>query len=539
MSPRIISLITAIAALTVCHAAALAQWNSDPAVNTALVVAGNEQVQSKIALAPDGGSFVSWFDNRAGGYDPYLQKLNREGVPQWAANGVLVYDRAVSSTEDYGLSVDAGGNAVLAYGTVNYSQMGAQKLDPNGNLLWGPNGILFATPGGSHFPKAASTSDGHHVVGWIEGLNIVLHRLDAAGNDTWGPGGVILSDPPMPTSRAYQLCDIQPGDKGSVLVSWARCSGANCITSNRHIYIQKLDTAGVPQWNGGNPVIVFNNGTLAPQSFPSFIHDGSGGAVLGWFENGADFLAYVQHLDSVGVEMFPHNGVAATVPTVGRRRISAGVSYSPASGEIFLGWTEVTLPTQNMWGVRAQRFNASGVRQWGDEGISVQALNENQSSFVQTVALEDGCVVHWFDARSISTGVVLSARLDESGAQVWPVSPLESCSRDSSKARLASAIDPCGMSILAWSDGGSGEHDLFVQNVWPGGQLGPRSVVGGDVNCDFVVDSADLPIFVEALLDPASHATIALCCNLSNADLNGDMQINGDDCAGFVAALLP
>ncbi|MFO0973727.1 MAG: dockerin type I repeat-containing protein [Phycisphaerae bacterium] len=534
------ALLLSAFAVVVAARTASAQWNANAALNTVIAAAADDQTQAKVRNAAGGGTYISWFDNRAGGYDPYLQRLDRNGNPQWAANGVLVRDRSVSSTEDYGLAIDASDNAVLIYETVNFSELAAQKVDSAGNLQWGANGVVFATPGGSHNPKVAATSDGYYVVGWIEGLNIVLHKLDSAGVDQWGPGGVVLSDPPMPTSRAYQLCDIQPGDAGSVIVNWARCTGSNCITSNRHLYCQKLSPAGAPQWNAGSPRIIYDGGTLPVQAFPTFLPDGAGGAVFGWYESSGSTLAYVQHVNSAGIELFAHNGTPVTVATAGRMRISAGLSYDPIADESFLVWSEVTVPTQNMWGVRAQRISSAGARMWGDEGVSIMPLNSNQSSFAQSVAYGGGCIAYWFDARSVTTGVVLGSRLNAAGSAVWTPSNIEACSRDAGKGRLASIIDGCGMSKLAWSDGPSGGgQDLYAQNVWPGGQLGPRSVIPGDVNCDFKVDALDVPIFIAALLDPASHAAIAICCNVSNADVNGDTLINGDDCAGFVDALIP
>lgn len=59
--------------------------------------------------------------------------------------------------------------------------------------------------------------------------------------------------------------------------------------------------------------------------------------------------------------------------------------------------------------------------------------------------------------------------------------------------------------------------------------------VPGDVSCDAHVTLADLPPFVEALLDVGSFTG----CNINAADVNGDTLIDGRDAAGFVDALVP
>lgn len=67
--------------------------------------------------------------------------------------------------------------------------------------------------------------------------------------------------------------------------------------------------------------------------------------------------------------------------------------------------------------------------------------------------------------------------------------------------------------------------------------------VFGDLNCDSVVDLADVPHFVQALIDPAGYdadhdGSPYPACSLSLANLNGDGTIDGLDIAGFVEALV-
>jgi hypothetical protein len=148
-------------------------WPLDPAANLVLGDRASEQVQAKIVPTPDGGACVSWFDDADGGYDSYLQRLDRAADEQWAHNGILVADRGFSSTQDYGLAVDASGNALLAYrydvgGRV---QVYASKADAAGNRLWGAPGLPAsaetAVDAGS--PRVAATTDGHVVVAWSAG----------------------------------------------------------------------------------------------------------------------------------------------------------------------------------------------------------------------------------------------------------------------------------------------------------------------------------------------------------------------------------
>ena len=86
--------------LTVLAPAVHAEWSDDPASNLVISDRAGEQVQAKIVPTPDGGAYISWFDNADGGYDVYLQRLDVAGNELWAHNGVLVADRGFSSTQD-------------------------------------------------------------------------------------------------------------------------------------------------------------------------------------------------------------------------------------------------------------------------------------------------------------------------------------------------------------------------------------------------------------------------------------------------------
>ena len=176
--------------------------------------ATGDQVQPKIAPTPDGGCYISWFDNIGNGFDLRLQKLDANGQEQWAHNGVLVLDRDFSSTQDYGLDVDASGNALLACRDDSGSgtQISAAKVSPQGILLWGSGGIqLTNTSSYVAAPKIAGTSDGSAVVAWKENLSVKLQRLSGSGATQWG-AGVDLT----PAAGSYSVGDLH--DHGTTVI---------------------------------------------------------------------------------------------------------------------------------------------------------------------------------------------------------------------------------------------------------------------------------------------------------------------------------
>jgi hypothetical protein len=63
------------------------------------------------------------------------------------------------------------------------------------------------------------------------------------------------------------------------------------------------------------------------------------------------------------------------------------------------------------------------------------------------------------------------------------------------------------------------------------------TLLPGDLNCDGVVNFADINPFVLALSNPAAYASQYPNCQILNGDINGDGAVNFADINPFVALL--
>src|SRR6266852_8321459 len=133
--------LTIVVSLTLASTA-WAQWSSDPSKNLPLAdrANGSDQVQPKVRPLSHDGWYVSWFDANPDskppiGYSVFLQRLNPAGVEKYHHDGIEVAHLSNSSTEDYGLDVDAAGNALLAFLDTregDNQQVTAAKVSPAG-----------------------------------------------------------------------------------------------------------------------------------------------------------------------------------------------------------------------------------------------------------------------------------------------------------------------------------------------------------------------------------------------------------------------
>lgn len=152
----------------------------------------------------------------------------------------------MSSTQDYGLDVDAEGNALVTFlddRRRNAVIVTVMKVTPDGTQLWGKKGRAVGR--GTNFlgnPKITATSDGFVVAAWINGNNITLQRISAAGGRQWGVNGITVT---APAGTTYSLADLHAGDDGSAIFSFV---AAACFTAPKHLLANKITPDGTLLW---------------------------------------------------------------------------------------------------------------------------------------------------------------------------------------------------------------------------------------------------------------------------------------------------
>jgi hypothetical protein len=450
---------------------ASAFWSDFASLNLVVASGAGDQVQPKVVATSDGGCWVSWYDG-ASGYDVRVQRYDAAGVEQFAAGGILVADRGFSSTQDYGLAVDALDGAALAFRDDRFSgtQITAARVTTSGTLVWGVNGVqLTNTTAFVASPRICGTADGGVVVAWTEDASARVQKLDGMGGTAWGPAGLTFT----PATGSYSPSDLHAHGNDAILAFVYQTGG---FGSPRHLYAQKFDGTGALLWPATH-VKVFDGGSLQFGNFPGFEPDGSGGGVFSWYDTAASLQCYVQHVTSAGAEAFGHNGAAVSTDAV-RIRVSPHADYDAVTGETFAFWTEQN-SLQSQGGVYGQKFDAAGNRQWGATGKEVLPLSGDSITLVRCVPSEGGAFAFWDRAPSFGTDRLYGIHLDTAGAA--DIAQFDVSSAAAVKSRLDVAKTTSGMAVLAWGDQRNGSSDIYAQNVNPDGSLGVIHVAAPEV----------------------------------------------------------
>jgi len=113
------------------------QWSNDPSINNPVCATTGSQERAEMLPDGQGGTFLVWADSRSGDYRLYAQRLDADGNQLWGATGIrvctyesrqLYFDMATDMAD--GLFViweDEYASGVDIYG---------QRIGPDGALLW-------------------------------------------------------------------------------------------------------------------------------------------------------------------------------------------------------------------------------------------------------------------------------------------------------------------------------------------------------------------------------------------------------------------
>ena len=227
-------------------------WSADPDTNLVIADRVQDQVHPKLAPTGDGGFYVGWYDDAAGGYDVALQRLDAAGVELWGHNGIIVADTGFEWVEagGYDLTVDAAGDALLAFcddrgGTEHIT---VARIAPDGTMPWGEDGVVVDAGPVRTAPAIASTTDDQVVVAWSHDKAIRVRRLDLAGRAVW-PAGVTIAS--MQNRLGPQAAIVRCMPNTPALLGCGASglfANDNCSAQQREFAQRVLAAVGITCW---------------------------------------------------------------------------------------------------------------------------------------------------------------------------------------------------------------------------------------------------------------------------------------------------
>lgn len=188
-------------------------WTTD---GIAVCAAAGTQQTPQIAADGNGFYVIVWEDQRNGDWDIYAQKIDNSGLASWSANGIPVCAAAGDQLRPR-ISAGPDGSVVITWqdgrSSSGYRDIYAQKIDGEGLIQWAEDGtIVCAASDEQLYPEIVSDGDEGAIITWqdLRGGDYDIY----AQNVINGYAGFNL----RPTIHAVR--DV-PGDQGgSIYLSW-------------------------------------------------------------------------------------------------------------------------------------------------------------------------------------------------------------------------------------------------------------------------------------------------------------------------------
>jgi hypothetical protein len=341
-------------------------------------------------------------------------------------------DHGIGSSGTSGLAIapDGNGGAIFAWEDATYAVVRTQHVDVNGNRLWQPTGIVPSDVNTYQAsPQAVSDGSGGVIVTWVDGragfcdegfqaeCDIYAQRIDSNGNLLWSSSGVpIVTAPHNQGSSGIAMVS---DDAGGAIVAWEDARSVCCT-----IDAQRIAGSGQVLWVvdgiqvSPSPTIVI--GTIG---VPQMIGDGSGGAIVAW-------------------------------------------------------WNIQSANPNQVQTVSTQRLDPNGTMMWAAGGVSVSGLiggsaNGNMTGYALTSDGTGGVIFAGGFIDGTATGIATTQRINGIGQVVWAANAVQISSVPAHVLNPVVVADGSGGATVSWNDCDMQGIDcsILAQHVDPLGRL--------------------------------------------------------------------
>ncbi len=444
-------------------------WSDDPTVNTAISSGiGTNHFLPQITDDGSGGAIITWFDGRNGNYDIFSQRVDADGAVQWAANGVVICNAA--NTQWYPEIVsDGSGGAIIIWRDHRSgasSDIFAQKINANGAVQWTPNGVSLTSGLYTNEPQMTADGSGGAIITWNDYRDGNSNIYAQRVNSAGVAQWTANGIVISAAANTQDYPQIIADGSGGAIIAWF--DGRD---GNSNIYAQRVNTSGIIQWTANGVAIVsdfYNGGSRVPQ----LVTDGSGGAIFVWdhWASGNGWNIYMQRAEgSAGALQWGTSGVTIT------DILTSDQEYpyiaSDGAGGTYITWEDSRNYVSSNWDIYAQRINATGTPQWTANGIVISDATNSQRK-PQIVADGGSAVFTWGDSRSGNADIYLQ-RVDINGISQWATNGVAVSTAANTQNGFQNVADGSGGVVSVWQDDRGANADIYAQRVYVNGDLIP------------------------------------------------------------------
>jgi hypothetical protein len=317
----------------------------------------------------------------------------------WPECGVPITANESLEDSDQRIAPDGAGGAIVVWNRWEdgHFVVYAQRVDPNGNAMWNPNGVVVCDllAESSIYPQVVSDGSGGAIIAWNDFRNATIdiwaQRIGATGNVVWpAPEGM----PICTASGDQRNSRITTDGGGGAIIVWEDGRG-----SYWDIYAQRVGADGYVLWPAdGVPICTANRNQLNPV----IAADEAGGAYIAWRDNRAggatyDIFAMAIKGDGTRYYLWPVNGRSVCVEPSGQGnvRIASGGPW------VYVVWGDNRNEATTGLDIYGQRIQRDDGWDWGiSNGVAICSEPGDQiAPEIATDLITGAALVTWLDER--------------------------------------------------------------------------------------------------------------------------------------------
>ena len=205
-----------------------------------------------VATVGGGATVVVWDRLRGGDYDIYAQYIDSSGYALWGEGGMVVYEDDGIKQSYPAVLADGQGGAFIVWSDWRHTwdegvELYGQMLDSNGDKLWDPAGRKLTADSMSHtYPSLLSDNHGGFVAVYDKSYfraDIGAQRIDGDGNILWDSTGITLTA--AEDDQIYpKICKASDSTFITCWKDWR-----NSVEFGSDIYMQSFDLGGNILWD--------------------------------------------------------------------------------------------------------------------------------------------------------------------------------------------------------------------------------------------------------------------------------------------------
>ncbi len=407
----------------------------------------HQQRESRLCDDYSGGCVLVWEDERfheTPGQDIFAQHITSTGQPGWATNGQSV--SSDPSSQFYAICRPSGGRFLFTWCD---RRQGSNQLyrtvwswigTPVGSFTAGGANTVTDISGNVHYNMIEKLGSTRIMNAWVDGrrsefgnrIFYTIHKSTPDDSNGVAIPGIAKNGNPITLDTTNTVSQDGTTSYSSPLITTTPDSGAiivyfNTVNADQTIRAQKISYNGARVWTDYGREAC--SSVSSSFDFLSGSPDGYGGVYLSYTMTGEAPFYYnqvqFQHLDNTGSRLLPNTGVTISPGQLEQSYPSLVVS----SGNIYLGYIEMTNLDLNIYSVHVTKLNTNGTIVWnreiaaGDSSLHHDQAQGNRNQLYLIAGDSGSVVAHWnefnWEIAGGSGANIMAQRIDSNGNLRW------------------------------------------------------------------------------------------------------------------------